>query len=357
MTDVDIALRLLAASQVILTALAFLRSANPPPVRAATTLFCIGVLAYLMLPLTLGRWHWGASNLLLLTAANAIPVLLYWLTRLLFEEKTRLPSAALVAAVIYLGLSLMMDVREHTYDGGGTIRTASKLDVLIAHFVTQVVKLGFTIAAIATIWRGREDDLVEIRRKIRRWFAVVLTGTVLAVIVVELVTVWHVPALIERVGMAAILALALAVNLSFLKLNPSFELTARRQPASVASANTTAANPILAGLDTLMRDEALYRDHDLRIAAVAGRLAVPEHRLRKTINQELGYRNFNQFVNEHRIAAAAERLLQEPSLPILSIALDVGFRSLSSFNQAFKTIHATTPTEYRNLRLTDSPKP
>jgi AraC-like DNA-binding protein len=35
-------------------------------------------------------------------------------------------------------------------------------------------------------------------------------------------------------------------------------------------------------------------------------------------------------------------------LPVLSIALDNGYRSLSPFNKAFKEIKGMTPTEYRH---------
>ena len=35
-------------------------------------------------------------------------------------------------------------------------------------------------------------------------------------------------------------------------------------------------------------------------------------------------------------------------LPVLSIVLDMGYRSLSPFNKAFKDIMGMTPSEYRN---------
>lgn len=74
-----------------------------------------------------------------------------------------------------------------------------------------------------------------------------------------------------------------------------------------------------------------------------------EHKLRRLINKELGYRNFNQYLNRYRIDEASKRLISEADLPILTIALDVGFNSLSSFNKAFKEKHQQTPTEFRRL--------
>lgn len=76
---------------------------------------------------------------------------------------------------------------------------------------------------------------------------------------------------------------------------------------------------------------------------------MPEYKIRGVINKELGYRNFNEFINEYRIAEAAQRLISEPDTPISNIALDVGYRTLSSFNRAFRKEKDTTPTAYREL--------
>jgi len=96
-----------------------------------------------------------------------------------------------------------------------------------------------------------------------------------------------------------------------------------------------------------MQRERLYADHDLRVGKLAVMLGLPEYQLRKRINQTLGYRNFNQFVNRFRIEEAGQRLCSDPRLPVLSVALDVGFRSISSFNTAFQNYFGMAPTAYR----------
>jgi AraC-like DNA-binding protein len=89
----------------------------------------------------------------------------------------------------------------------------------------------------------------------------------------------------------------------------------------------------------------------LTIGQLAKELDIQEYKLRQMINSQLGYRNFSDFLNSYRIKETAERLRDETNkhLPILTIALDVGFRSLSSFNKAFKATFGQTPTEYRRL--------
>jgi AraC-like DNA-binding protein len=109
-------------------------------------------------------------------------------------------------------------------------------------------------------------------------------------------------------------------------------------------------------LQRLMNEERAYRTEDLSIAGLAARLGTPEYRLRRLINQRLGHRNFNAFVNGFRLAEARTALADPArrSLPVLSIALEAGFQSIGPFNRAFKAATGLTPTEYRREKLADS---
>ena len=111
----------------------------------------------------------------------------------------------------------------------------------------------------------------------------------------------------------------------------------------------------LAPVRRLMEDEGIYREHGLTIGRLAAAADLPEYRLRQLINGGLGYRNFNDFLNRFRIDEASRRLAEpsEARIPVLTIALDVGFRSISSFNKSFKDTHGVTPTAYRKARLKD----
>jgi AraC-like DNA-binding protein len=117
---------------------------------------------------------------------------------------------------------------------------------------------------------------------------------------------------------------------------------------------TKSDDPLIKELLKKMRTERLYADHDLRVGSLASLMNIPEYKLRAKINQQLGYRNFNQFVNQYRIEEASEKLLDNARLPVLSIALDVGFRSISSFNTAFQQQFGVSPTKYRSEALTES---
>ena len=110
---------------------------------------------------------------------------------------------------------------------------------------------------------------------------------------------------------------------------------------------------LLRRLDHLMTVERIYRQEGLAIGALAARLDVPEHRLRQAINEGLGYRNFNAFLNRYRIEDARLALSDatQREVPVLIIAMDAGFQSLGPFNRAFKAETGVTPTEFRREAL------
>lgn len=124
--------------------------------------------------------------------------------------------------------------------------------------------------------------------------------------------------------------------------------------ADRASASRIVIDPILLRrLDHLMTVERTYRQEGLAIGALAARLDVPEHRLRQAINEGLGYRNFNAFLNRYRIEDAKLALsdVTQREVPVLTIAMDAGFQSIGPFNRAFKAETGVTPTEFRREAL------
>ena len=100
-------------------------------------------------------------------------------------------------------------------------------------------------------------------------------------------------------------------------------------------------------------EERYYRTPGLTIATLADHLEVPEHRLRALINKRLGHRNFSAFLNGLRIAEAREILAEKTQVdtPVLTIAMDLGYNSLATFNRAFRAESGTTPTDYRREKL------
>jgi AraC-like DNA-binding protein len=106
-------------------------------------------------------------------------------------------------------------------------------------------------------------------------------------------------------------------------------------------------------LERLMTAERAYRQEGLTSGMLAGRLGLPEYRLRKLINEGLGHRNFNAFLNRYRIEEAKAALADpgQKEVTVLTIAMDAGFQSIGPFNRAFKADTGLTPTEFRLAAL------
>jgi len=340
MTTAILVLRILATSQVLLSAAALLTSSNPYRTRLLGVAVMLGVVSYLVSSPVFGPINLEVGPWLALPA-DAVPPLLFFFTWDLFEDDREPPLFVWLIAALYLVVVLWI---------GLEMRATNAAVSIYLLVPVQLTKLGFAIGAMFVVWQGRENDVVESRLKLRRVFAASIGVIVAAVVATELVTGWNVPTLIELFGMAAIFLATMMLNLAFLRFNPSFILRNSRVLASVSSEDTS----LVDALNKLMSEDFAYTNHDLRIADLAATLKVPEYQLRRTINRSLGHQNFNQFINRYRVEEAARRLVNEPRAPVLTIALDVGFRSISSFNTAFRTHYEKTPTDYRKSRLADS---
>ena len=73
------------------------------------------------------------------------------------------------------------------------------------------------------------------------------------------------------------------------------------------------------------------------------------YRLRSFINKTLGHTNFSTYINSFRIEEIKQAFAspENDHIPILTIALNHGFNSLSPFNRAFKQVEGITPKEFR----------
>ncbi|MEM1003510.1 MAG: helix-turn-helix domain-containing protein [Bacteroidota bacterium] len=101
----------------------------------------------------------------------------------------------------------------------------------------------------------------------------------------------------------------------------------------------------------IMSKEKLYLDHDVSLAKIGKLIQKNTQKTSEVINQ-YAKRNFNDFINQFRIEEAKNILRTHHNVTISSIAYDVGFSSLSSFNTAFKKLEGTTPSAFRKDQIT-----
>ncbi|WP_083607723.1 AraC family transcriptional regulator [Thalassospira sp. TSL5-1] len=109
------------------------------------------------------------------------------------------------------------------------------------------------------------------------------------------------------------------------------------------------ARRIRRDLEKLTRDTDMMFDPLLTMPKMASAVGVKPNQLSFVLNRHIG-KSFFDYVNEYRIHAATQRLLDEPDRTILDIAIEVGFNSKSTFNLAFKKITGLTPSAYRQQK-------
>ena len=104
-------------------------------------------------------------------------------------------------------------------------------------------------------------------------------------------------------------------------------------------------------ISKLVTGDKLYLESDLSLTKLSKMLGKSTQQISSVINQ-YAQRNFNDYINYYRIQDA-KALLSDPEsekYTISSIAFDMGFSSLSSFNSAFKKFEGITPSTYRKKK-------
>ena len=102
-------------------------------------------------------------------------------------------------------------------------------------------------------------------------------------------------------------------------------------------------------LTQIMGHEQVFKESELTLSALAGRLNTHPNYLSQVINEKEG-RNFYDFINTLRTEEFI-RLASDPAsrkFTLLGLALQCGFNSKSSFNKYFKKTTGLSPSEFLN---------
>lgn len=222
------------------------------------------------------------------------------------------------------------------------------------------MRFGLIGHMVYVAWEGRGDDLIEARRKFRLVYIVTVSLTVLLVSGVETFFSLEVRAgepmlLLQSIGMWLLATILVWQGINLKTVVISAGKNGRGTDKKTAP-NDPNERHDLETINRLVEQENLFLRPGLTIASLADEAGFPEHRLRRLINRHLGYRNFADFLNHYRINAAQARLasVSERNVPVLTIAMELGYGSLGPFNRAFKERTGVTPTEYRRKQLADS---
>jgi AraC-like DNA-binding protein len=342
-----------AISIALFLAMVLLRSARADLRARLAALSAAGTAAYLICSNSSGI---GFLTVPIVPLCMSNSVLFWWFVRSLFEDEFRFDRWALAPLIAVLALGLGRIATAH---GGAPMLNST---IVVVHNLVIACLVG---NLFYDAWSGYADDLLEARRRFRMLFAIAGGLVAIGIAVAEIALIGTTaPPWTFALQSGLILAILSWGGYNVLVLGPqalSFgpeRVRENAQPVPKQESRPWRDQAVEEALQRLMDGEQVFREHNLTIAALAGRLKVPEHSLRRLINTTLGHRNFNAFVNGYRIAWA-KAALADPTkarLPILTIAYDAGFASLAPFNRAFRVEVGESPSDYR-LRMLPTERP
>ena len=295
--------------------------------------------------LDLSRFAW-----LIQTGSNSIAGLFMIYCFLIFQEQQKFPTVLAIIFALQVALDLLLTI---LYTD---VIAATDLPSVIPLLSTllDILMLFFVGCAIYWTLKGWRADLVEDRR-VLRWFIIGMQGgLIFTVVFVENFLLANgssanatVQALIVYVIAFLMLGMLLvAIRFDYVSLGQVIRKVVKLGEESKGRAVATFDAE---SFNAVFREGHMYREAGLTIAMLAKKLELPEYRLRAFIHQKLGFRNFNAMLHQYRIEDASVALSDKAnqSDSVLTVALSVGYQSITPFNNAFRQIKGVTPSEFR----------
>ena len=312
-------------------------------------LFAVGVAAFAV-------WSGpdiGVRGEVWMTPAMALSVgnnFIFWLfARSLFDDgfRPRAWHAVLWVAIVALGLTAW---HASLVDQA---RLADDINRLLS-----IQALGFAVLAVIQTQVSWTGDLIEGRRRLRLVVIPASAAYIGLIGMALLVDPGGPQGLAASMFSSLVLALlSFAVAWSMLVISGVDEIFAASKSGQLVLSSPgldVADQSVIADITHAMTFERLYRQEGMSIRQLSEIQELPEDRLRRLINQALGYRSFAAYLNSYRMAEAKAALADEnqDEVPISTIAADAGFGSFGSFSRAFKKDTGLTPPEFRKRRAT-----
>ena len=300
------------------------------------------VICYLILESSFVQSH-AVLYFVALTGSISVPVVFFLLTKAIFDDHFKPTSIILLWFALEIIPHFCVYLKE--------VISFDNVTQQISFVVAEVVSLGFVLAGLYTAIKTRKGDLIESRLKFRNIF-ILLTAAIIGItlIVESLPVAKEAVDGLQILQRSSILLLTLFFLLSNFEIKPGFffKEIPREKPVVVED------RQLRAKLESLIHQEKIYRKEGLTIRQLAELMNEQEYRVRRLINGELGFRNFNDFLNKYRVNEACEILADHAQnrKTILEIAYSLGYQSIGPFNKAFKEIKDTTPTAFRKLMKT-----
>jgi len=347
----------MAISQVLLLGLSAFVFHRNSYIGKLLTLFSICMACYLAFPL-LDLSDSKTASFLVGRLAFATPAVLWLIAYAFFIDVPKIPTPVWVVIAAYMLLRATGSIFFYITPEYPRL----SYEFIIFYLVPSILGLGMCGHMIFLALSGYDNDLIEVRRKVRVPVVLALGGLFAMFTLnsgLSLAQQMSEGYIISRRTLQWTIAICifpvtLAVNALLFRINiDNFRFT---MPLSKRESTKAPAHEELDDKDlalkakilSTMEQEKLYTKNGLTIGEFAKHLKIQEYKLRNIINRHLNHNNFSHFLNGYRIREAEHKLISTND-SIFNIGLDVGYTSLSSFHKGFKEAHGMTPKEFRVL--------
>ena len=271
----------------------------------------------------------GAAGLLFLIAGSLDTAIFWILAQALFDDKYRMRPLHMLPLV---AVALTWVVPQ-----GIWVR-----DAIIIALMLHVMLIGL---------RDYKSDLVDARRSFRLALAVLVPVMVMSTTIASVAPPAN-GAVMELIDAIKFMGLAGLFSVWMTRLDGELVNGRAAEPVHDVRPVPVADRLEMERVRSAVQNGICF-EPGLTIGVLAQRIDIPEHRLRKLINQGLGYRNFAAFLNDHRIEEAKRRLSDpdQARAQIVTHAFALGYNSLAPFNRAFRERVGQSPTAYRTEAL------
>ncbi|MCP4749800.1 MAG: helix-turn-helix transcriptional regulator [Proteobacteria bacterium] len=294
----------------------------------------------------------GMATSLSMFVYMGYPYVLYLFTKISFQDTFELKKRHPVLTVFFmLFCAGLASVKFFMYYYAET----SEIVYWISNGSFFGISIPICLYCFYLTIRDSKSDLVEARRRFRliAILLILLNLTLLSISNV-LFLFYHIPHLVVVEKVTAILFILFLTSrlakrdAAFFEIHPLGHNRITEEKKMDSEEDTR----YLKDLNAQMSGKNIFCEEGLTIGRLADHMQVQEYKLRRLINRKLGFRNFNEYINQFRMDEAAFQLTDPTTLdkPILNIALDIGYKSMTNFNKHFKEKFGTTPSEYRKRR-------
>ena len=353
MFPVELILRAVGVALLALVALSVLRTRERTHRTQSVAWLAASVAAFLLTSMPGADRIFGAFIYPLTALCSTHPVWFWISARLMFSDRAVLRTSDVICLGA-MGVAGVLYQSQFPLPPDGAEGAVRVLGVAFA-----ASSLAFACLAPLTVYFGMAGDLDVRRRQLRQWFVPCVSTYLAAVVITQAVVLFQgrpTPSGLVLLNLVVIDLVAALVLSTLVQLRIVNWIAAVDMPPVAALSRLEQS--VLDRLNRRFVPERLYAREALTIAELATLLGTQEHVLRRVVNHGLGFRNFNDFLHTHRLKEAADRLGNPHlrRLPVLTIALEVGYGSIGPFNRAFKERFGVTPTEYRRAQHAPIPE-